>query len=173
MKKCMTYTANNYAQALFETGAGFSADLKTVLDVITDNINFVNIISNPAIDRKLKYSIIDEIFNGKIASEVVQFLKILVEKERFNEFVGIYDCYIMKVDEANGIQEVEIVSAIALTDEKKSEITKELGEKLGKKIVPEWVQDENIIAGLIFKIGDDVIDASLKKSLDNISKNIR
>ena len=133
MKKCMTYTANNYAQALFETGSDFGADLKLVLDVINENADFVNVISNPSVDRGIKFSIIDEIFGGKIASEVVQFLKILVEKERFNEFEGIYDCYIMKVDEANDIREVEIVSAISLTDKKKAEITKKLSKKLGKK----------------------------------------
>ena len=173
MKKCVTYTANNYAQALFEAGSNFSSDLKTVLDVINNNADFVTVISNPAIDRNLKYSIIDEIFKEKIAPDVVQFIKILIEKGRFSEFEGIYDCYVLKVDEALGVQEVEIVSAVALSDEKKSEIVQKLSEKFGKKILPEWVQDESIIAGLIFKIGDDVIDTSLKKRLDNISKNIR
>ena len=173
MKKCVTYTANNYAQALFEAGSNFSSDLKTVLDVINNNADFVTVISNPAIDRNLKYSIIDEIFKEKIAPDVVQFIKILIEKGRFSEFEGIYDCYVLKVDEALGVQEVEIVSAVALSDEKKSEIVQKLSEKFGKKILPEWVQDESIIAGLIFKIGDEVIDTSLKKRLDNISKNIR
>lgn len=173
MNKCMTYTANNYAQALFETGENFGADLKLVLDVISENADFVNVISNPAIDMGLKYEIIDEVFKGKIAPEVVQFLKILVEKGRFGEFNGIYECYLLKSDEAQGVQEVEILSAIELSDTKKSEIAQKLSEKLGKKITPEWIIDENIIAGLVFKIGDDVIDTSLKKKLDDISKNIR
>lgn len=173
MKKCLTNISNNYAQALFETGSNFGADLRTVLETINSSTDFVNVISNPAIDTKVKYSIIDEVFGGKIASEVVKFIKILVEKERFGEFEGIYNCYITKVDEANDIQEVEIVSAISLNETQKKEIENKLSEKLNKKIVSEWVTDENIIGGIVFKIGDDVIDTSLKKSLDDISKNIR
>lgn len=173
MKKCLTNISNNYAQALFETGSGFGADLKTVLDVIKTSADFVNVISNPAVDLKVKHSIIDEVFEGKIVPEVVKFLKILVEKERFGEFESIYECYILKVDEANDIQEVEIVSAIPLNETQKNEIENKLSTKLNKKIVSEWVTDESIIGGLVFKIGDDVIDTSLKKSLDDISKNIR
>lgn len=173
MKRCLTGIVNNYAQALFETGAGFDADLKTILDVIKENADFVNVISNPAIDKSAKYSVIDEIFAGKIDSDVLKFLKILVEKSRFNEFESIYDCYLLKVQASKDIRQVEIVSAIPLVEIRKREIKEKLSEKLGKKIIPEWVTDENIIAGLIFKIGDDVIDTSLKKSLDNISKNIR
>ena len=173
MKKCLTNISNNYAQAIFETGSDFGADLKTVLDAIKTSADFVNVISNPAVDINVKYSIIDEIFGSKIAPEVVKFLKILVEKERFGEFEGIYNCYITKVDEADDIKEVEIISAIPLNETQKNEIKNKLSAKLNKKIVSEWVTDENIIGGLVFKIGDDVIDTSLKKSLDDISKNIR
>ena len=173
MNNIITYSAQNYAEALFETGHDFEADLNTVLDVIKTSADFVNIISNPAIDLNVKYSILDEIFQGKIDGKVLQFLKILTEKNRLNEFEEIRDSYIERVNEANNVKLVEITSAIELSDDLKNRITNKLAEKLNKTIIPEWKINTEIISGLVFKIGDDIIDTSLKNKVESIGKNIR
>ncbi len=133
----------------------------------------MNIISNPSIDLNVKYSILDEIFKGKIDDKVLQFIKILTEKHRLAEFEEIRDSYIQRVNEFNNIKLVEITSAIELNDDFKTRITAKLGEKLSKTIVPEWKIDSGIISGLVFKIGDDIIDASLLNKVESIGKNIR
>lgn len=173
MNKIITYSAQNYAEALFESGPDFEADLNTILEVIKTSADFVNIISNPAIDLNVKYSILDEIFKGKLNDKVLQFLKILTEKNRLGEFGEIRDSYLEKVHEANNIKLVEITSAIELNDDLKNRITNKLSEKLNKKVVPGWKIDSDIISGLVFKIGDNIIDTSLKNKVESIGKNIR
>ncbi len=173
MDKIITYSAQNYTEALFETGKDFAGDLNTILEVIKTSADFMHIISNPAIDLNVKYSILDEIFKGKIDDKVLQFLKILTEKNRLGEFEEIRDSYLEKVNEANNIKRVEITSAIELNDDFKTRITNKLGEKLNKTVVPEWKINPEIISGLVFKIGDDIIDTSLKNKVESIGKNIR
>lgn len=173
MDKIITYSAQNYAEALFETGKDFAGDLNTILEVIKTSADFMHIISNPAIDLNVKYSILDEIFKGKIDDKVLQFLKILTEKNRLGEFEEIRDSYLERVNEANNIKRVEITSAIELNDDFKTRITNKLGEKLNKTVVPEWKINPEIISGLVFKIGDDIIDTSLKNKVESIGKNIR
>lgn len=173
MDKIITYSAQNYAEALFETGKNFAGDLNTVLEVMKSAADFMHIMSNPAIDLNVKYSILDEIFNNKIDDKVLQFIKILTEKNRLGEFEEIRDSYLERVNEANNIKLVEITSAIELNDDFKTRITNKLGEKLNKTIVPEWSINPEIIAGLMFKIGDDIIDTSLKNKVESIGKNIR
>ncbi len=173
MDKIITYSAKNYAEALFETGKEYAADLNTVLEVMKTSADFMHIMSNPAIDLNVKYSILDEIFQGKIDDKVLQFLKILTEKNRLREFEEISDSYKERVNEANNVTPVEITSAIDLNEDFKTRIINKLGEKLGKTIIPEWKTDKEIISGLVFKIGDDIIDTSLKTKVESIGKNIR
>lgn len=73
--------------------------------------------SNPAIDLNVKFSILDEIFKNKIDDKVLQFIKILTEKNRLVELEEIRDAYNEKVNEANNIKLVEITSAIELKEE--------------------------------------------------------
>ncbi len=173
MDKIITYSAKNYAEALFETGKEYAAALNTVLEVMKTSADFMHIMSNPAIDLNVKYSILDEIFQGKIDDKVLQFLKILTEKNRLREFEEISDSYKERVNEANNVTPVEITSAIDLNEDFKTRIINKLGEKLGKTIIPEWKTDKEIISGLVFKIGDDIIDTSLKTKVESIGKNIR
>lgn len=173
MGNIITYSAQNYAEALFETGKDFAADLNTVLEVMKTSADFMNIMSNPAIDLNVKYSILDEIFKNKIDEKVLQFVKILTEKNRISELEEILTAYNERVNEAEGIKPVEITSAIELSEDFKTRITNKLTEKLGKTIIPEWKTDKEIISGLVFKIGDDIVDASLLNKVESIGKNIR
>lgn len=173
MKKIVTNSAQNYAQALFETGQNFEKDLEMVQQVLNDSADFTNVISNPAIDLTTKHEILDEVFKNQINANVLQFIKILAEKNRLNEIEQIKYSYIEKVNEFNNIQKVEIISAIELSEETKSKITNKLSEKFNKTIAPTWDINKEIIAGLVFKIGDDIIDTSLLNKVESIGKNIR
>lgn len=172
MDNIITYSAKNYAEALFEAGQTFSSDLELINTVINTSADFMHIMSNPAIDLNVKYSILDEIFKNKINEKVLQFVKILTEKNRLGEFEQIFAAYKEKVNDENGIQPVEITSAIELNEDFKTKILNKLSEKLNKKIVPEWKIDREIISGLVFKIGDDVVDTSIRNKIESIGKNI-
>lgn len=172
MDNIITYSAQNYAEALFEAGKTFSSDLELISTVMTTSADFMHIMSNPAIDLNVKYSIIDEIFKDKIDEKVLQFIKILTEKNRLGEFDQILASYKDKVNDFNDIKTVEITSATELKEDFKTRILNKLGEKLNKKIVPEWKIDREIISGLVFKIGDDVVDTSIRNKVESIGKNI-
>ncbi len=173
MNNVITHSSQNYAQALFETGATFENDILSVLDTLQASSDLKNIISNPSIDLSIKNNILDEIFKDKIDEKVLQFIKILTEKSRITELKEICHAYREKVNDANGLQQVEIISAIELDEATKNKIITKLNEKLNKKIIPTWKIDKEIISGLIFKLGDNIIDTSLKTKIENISKNIR
>ena len=69
-------------------------------------------------------------------------------------------------------KKVEIVSAIKLNFEAKTNVLFKLEHKLNCEIVPDWQVDEDIIAGLIFKFDDFVIDTSVRNKVENLSKTI-
>jgi len=169
----ITYSAQNYAQALFESGSDFEKDLSLVAEVLSTSADFNSIISNPSIDLETKNTILDEIFANHISPNVLQFIKILTEKGRLNEFEGIQAAYLEKVNNSKNIKPVEITSAIELNDDTKNKIVEKLNQKLNKQIIVNWVVNPEIISGLLFKIGDDIVDATLLSKVENIGKNIR
>ena len=122
----ISLTAKNYADALVQLGQDKTMPYEEILnnlsfikDVCKNSIELEMILDNPAVSNENKFSIIDEIFNGRINSKIIEFLKILIEKKRFKEFDGIIAAFSNEVDKINNMQRVEVTSAIALNDEHK------------------------------------------------------
>lgn len=166
-------SAETYADSLIKADENFEQilnDLNEIKEIISQSDEFNNVMENPSIQNEIKFEIIDEIFKNKINDKLVNFLKILVEKNRFNEFNQIIQAYSNKTDNINNIKRVEVISAIDLTEDQKSRINEKLHTKLQKNIVAKWTTNENIIGGLIIKYDDNVIDNSLKNKLEKLSK---
>jgi len=166
-------TAKIYAQSLFELNLDknfVKSELKNVLETFTDEL--YDFFSNPTIDENVKFEILNDIFQNKVSEEILTFLKLLAEKGRILELSQIYESYIERLNNFENILDVEVVSAIDLDDDLKQKILSKLSEKLHKTIEPKWIVSEDIIAGLVIKIGDEIIDTSLKNKLYNLRKYI-
>ncbi len=171
--------AKNYAEALIMIGEEglvpfdkLASDLGIINDAINDSADLREVFTNPSFTEETKASIVESIFDGKVDSHLVNFLKILISKNRINEFGGIYADFVEKLNVIHNIQPVKIVSAIELDDNYKNNIVNKLSSKISKTIQPEWCVDKDIIAGLKIKINDDVIDMSLKNRIDKLSKSL-
>ena len=173
MEKQISQLAKTYADSLFEADENrekILSDLMTVSDVIENSSEFASTMLNPAISLNIKFEIIDEIFKNELSPKILNFIKIIVEKNRFNEFGQIISAYKELLDSANNTQNVEIISAIELSDSQKQNIIEKLSAKLNKNIKPDWIIDKSIIAGLVIKMDDNVIDSSVKNKLEKLSR---
>ncbi len=175
----ISISAKNYAEALIEiardgvmTYNEIYEDLNSVQEILDMAPELSEVLKNPTVSYDIKADITDEIFQKEVHASIVNFLKILIEKNRFQEFSRIRAAYINKLNKINNIQPVSVTSAVELTGEQKKSITGKLEEKLRKQVQPCWNIDENIIAGLVVKINDDVIDTSLKNKINKISKEL-
>ncbi len=98
---------------------------------------------------------------------MVNFLKILVDKNRFSLFNDILSAYRETLDDINNISKVRVTSAVEMTKEAQDKLKSKLEEKLKKKVVFDMDINPDIIAGLVIKIGDNVVDMSLKHKLED------
>ena len=92
-------------------------NLNLVKEVISQSRDFVEAMENPAIDDKVKFEIINEIFSNQINEKIINFLKVLITKKRFCELDKIIQAYSNELDEINNIKRVEVLSAVDLTEE--------------------------------------------------------
>ena len=175
----ITAAAKNYAEALIDlakyneiTYDELEKDLKTALDAYNVSDDMPSVLNNPSINLEVKTDIVKSIFKGRVSDKVINFLIILVEKNRMSEFPQICRQFKMNLNEINNIQPVTVTSAIELSKEQKEQIVEKLSQKLKKTIEPSWKTDDGIIAGLMIKIYDNIIDMSVKNRINKLNKRL-
>ncbi len=178
-EKQISTSAKNYADSLIQVGKDgiisydtILKDLNIVKEIIAESDELVKVMDNPAISINAKNEIIDSVFSNQISDKIINFLKILIDKNRFNELEQIILSYSNEVDNINNIKRVKVFSAVEITPDRKQRLIEKLQNKLQKNIAVDWLTDKDIIGGLVIKIDDDVIDNSLKNKLESLSKNI-
>ena len=168
--------SKNYAKALMDISkqdasfANVKTDLSKVLETLNSSNDLNLVMNNSSVSVSQKIEILEEIFNDKISPKVLNLLKIITEKGRFNEFENIVTAYNEMFDNLEKRKNVEIVSSFDLDADVKDKILKKLEEKLNSEIIPYWTIDENIIAGLVFKFDNFVVYTSVQSKLKNLSK---
>ncbi len=171
--------AKRYAKSLLDLSKedGFSKEeilesLQNAQTILKSSSDLFNVMTNPIISAKNKEDIIDEVFAKDVNKTIRNTLKLLINKNRFNLIYSIVQIFSELLDEINNTVNVDVTCAVELDEEKKNLIQQKLKEKLNKTVNVVYKKDETIIAGLIYKIGDDVIDTSLLHKLDEIKKEI-
>jgi F-type H+-transporting ATPase subunit delta len=171
------FSARRYAQALFDVAQEKNkadvllSDLETVSQLNTDK-TVSAYLDNPAISFKEKESVLSGKMSG-IDSAVVNLIYMLLSNGRVNKLPAVIDEYRQMVDSSKGVERAEVITAVPLDDKARQNISKRLGDMLGKKIV---IQPENtdpeLIGGVIVKVGGKLLDGSTRSALNILKKEI-
>lgn len=131
---------------------------------------FKNFIRNPLISNEEKKSVLNEIF-GKDNSDNLNILLYILDKGRINCIKYIVAEYLKIYYRKNRILDVRATFTKELTEEQKKKLIDKLSQKTGKEINLEIKIDKNILGGGIIRIGDKIIDGSIRRELDNWKRN--
>ena len=165
-----------YSKAIFEI-AEEKNQVKEIYEMLNSAMvlyrtdkEFKNFILNPLIDSEQKKSVLNEIF-GKDNSENLNILLYILDKGRMNCIKYIVAEYLKIYYRKNRILDVKATFTKELTDEQKKKLIDKLSQKTGKEINLEIKIDKDILGGGIIKIGDKIIDGSIRRELDNWKKS--
>ena len=167
-----------YANALYDAAQEqnltdkINKQLTDVCEMFESSCELQGVVNSPVVSVSKKFEIIDDIFKKSCDKTLLNFLKILIEKDRFSEINAITKAYYDLCNQKLNIKKVEVVSSCELDSDKKDTIKKMLNKKLNANVNIEWHTDKSIIAGLVFKYDDKIVDTSLRTKLNNISKNL-
>lgn len=170
--------SERYAQALLElVSDNLSKEdiLKELLDITesvkgSDDLN--KVMTSPVISDDEKKNVISKLFENTTNKVILNFLKLLIDKNRFSMLESITKEYKNEINRLNNLLSINVTSAINLTEDEKSAIKDKLSNILNKNIELEWATNPDIIAGLVFEVGDNIIDNSLRHKLQDLSRNI-
>lgn len=172
----MSYEAvgRRYASAVFEL-AKEAGTLPTVAREITefagtyrDNRELSVVLGNPLVDQKARESILVDIAQRMgLGPTTLSTLRLLVRRRRLEALPDIALELSRLVDEDGKVVRAEVASAAPLSEAYVAKLRAELEKATGQKVVVVCRHDPSLIAGVVTKIGDRVIDGSLRARLDN------
>lgn len=147
------------------------SSLKELLDTDKTLLNFL---SAPHILNEQKLSIIRKVFSSSMNELFVEFLVVLVDKSRVNFLPEIIDELKRMIEAENGVGRVTVITAVALDESERKNLSIKIAKKTGLKIILEEKVDRSIIAGMIIILHNEIIDGSTKHKLnlleDQLSK---
>lgn len=170
------YLDKRYALALYQIAEEkgkveeFLEDLREICNLIDKDKDFQEVIKHPQISTKKKKETFTNIFKGRIDNELLSFLLILIEKDRIsyikeklNEMEKIH------LEKMNTLKAV-VITAVPMLDEEKTVLKQNLEKKYNKKIIMTTEVDRSILGGVFVRVGNDVIDGTVKSKLEEMKE---
>ncbi len=167
-----------YGHALFQVATELNKkdeileEAEAVLQVLEKEKDFFKLMTSPAISVASKKSIIKSVFEGHISNELLNFCYVMIDKRRFTHFSKGIKAYKEYYDQEEGFANGKIYSVVALSDEKIEAFEKETGKLLQKNIKLKNEIDKKLIGGVKILIDGKILDASIKKRLEDLAEDI-
>lgn len=163
-----------YAAAIFELAeeenqvSDIYEELLDVQKIIASSYDLKNVLKIPFIKKEDKRSLIDSIFGKEIHKNVLNFLKVLIDADRIGELSSIVLEYKRLYNEKLNIIEGRVTTVVPLSEDKISLLEEKLSSKYNKTVKLINNVDENILGGVLIKIGNEEIDGSVKSRLTDL-----
>jgi F-type H+-transporting ATPase subunit delta len=167
--------ARRYAQALLEVGVDegklekIVSDFDTVAHAWTTSGELRNAIENPLIPNAAKRAVIRELSDQIGATSTTQSaLLFLVDRHRMRVLPYLAGALRDLADGREGVVRAEVTTAIPLSESYYARLQAQLERLTGKRIVLDRAVDPSLVGGVVTRIGDRVIDGSLRTRLDSL-----
>ena len=119
--------SKTYGEALFElvlekgTMDEALEELNGLLGVLKEHGELDQLLTHPKISKEEKISVMEQVFKGRISDDVLGFLLILIEKDRYTELPAVAEYFISQVREYKNIGTAQVTSAFPVTEEQRLE----------------------------------------------------
>ena len=170
----------SYGEALFELALerneldSIAEQVDVLAQSFAENPELLKLLNHPKISKEEKISVIENIFKGRFSDNIVGFLVIVTEKDRGAEIEGILNYFKAKVREYKKIGVARVTSAVELSADQKARVEEKLLQQTSyESFEVDYKVDDSLIGGMVIRIGDRVVDSSIRTKLDNMTKNLR
>lgn len=170
----MTDTAKQYALAVFSLALEnkevkkFADEFKTFVDGLDEEVK--KFFGHPKITKDQKKELIDNIIKEKL---LVDFLKVIVDNNRFELIESIYYSLMELVNDMNKVMEINVFTNKKLSKENLEKIKAKLGKSYQRGIKVNELIDEKIIGGIRIEYEDKVIDNTINRHLLDLKSSLK
>ncbi len=172
--------ARRYARALFDLAKQSGAlekagtDLHGVVSLARESEALARLFRDPIFSAGEKRSVLAALADRLETGAMVRdFLFLLADKSRLALLARIAGEYQILLDAEQGVLRGEIISAVPLDDKTRANVLGKLAKKAGRSLILDFKVDTTLLGGMLLKVGDSVMDASLKTQLSLLRDTIK
>ena len=170
---------NVYGDALFELAKEenkvdeFFEEVTGLIQVLSENHDLTKMMTHPHISKEEKLQTVETVFKGKISDEIIGLMRMVVEKDHFGQMKDIFEYFVSSVKEFKNIGVCYISTPLELSDQKKKEVENRLLETTKyETLETHYKIDKDLIGGMVIRIGDRVVDSSIRTKIYNLSREL-
>ncbi len=170
--------AERYARALFmvaeRRGEVFEAleDLRGVLALVEADPRLDAFLRSPQVPLPRKRALVTSAIGGRVVEPVARFVDLMLRKKRLELLAGALAALEKQVRAWQGLQEAEAVSAVPLTEDERGRLHARLERVTGLTLELKTRVDPDLIGGLYVRIGDRVMDRSVRGLLGSLRERL-
>ncbi|MEE4352951.1 MAG: ATP synthase F1 subunit delta [Desulfatiglans sp.] len=172
--------SRRYAKALLSIGqedgmyGEYGENLQEFKQFCQENREFFGVISNQVFSVDERKNILEFILKkSSFAGVVKNFLRLLLDKNRIGAIGDITDYYERLTDEISNVTRAQVIAARPLKEPAFGRLNETLTKLTAKEVKIEVDHDESLIGGLIVKIGDLVLDGSVRAQLEGLKESLK
>lgn len=173
--------SKTYGEALFDVALESGGDkagelleeINCIRELLAANPQFDELMRHPGIPKQEKLQVVETVFRGRISEELVNFLEVVVSKERYGELTAIFEYFIGRVKAQKKIGVAYVTSAVELSAGQKNAVRARLLETGGfREMEMHYATDPSLIGGMVIRIDDRVVDSSIRTKLNGLTKQL-
>lgn len=169
--------ARPYAEAAFRLaeGSGATANWSSALArlaAVAQSADVAQLIGNPRVSPALLTELLVSL-SGDTGSSLRNFVSTLVENKRVPVLPSVHEQFEILKNEREGTIDAEIESALPMDDGQLAALVKDLEQRFKRKIRPQVTTNAALIGGACVKVGDEVIDGSVRGKLAAMSAALK
>lgn len=169
---------NRYATALFDIAFDkgamiqFEEEARMIKKVFDEEPEYIKLLSHPSIIEEEKIELVEKAFTGQVSDEFIGLMALMIKKSRTEYLIRVLEQFIYMAKEASGVLTAQVISAMPLTNQQLAQIKSNIEKNTGKTIEMDTTVDPSIIGGLIVRVGDKVVDGSIKGQMDALKSQL-
>ncbi|MCI5226999.1 MAG: F0F1 ATP synthase subunit delta [Candidatus Electrothrix sp. AX2] len=175
-----TVVAKRYARAIFRLGQengtvdSYAETLSTLADLFDDpELEVAETLINPLYPLEARHKVMTAIAEAAGADAMIAFLNLLLERKRIDVLREVAAEVRGMLDLEKNISHGRVTSAIELDDVLLGKIQAKLEDITGNKVILETQVDPSLIGGMIARVGDLVLDGSIRTQLNGLKESIK
>jgi F-type H+-transporting ATPase subunit delta len=171
--------ASRYAAALFELGneqgnlSQLSDEIRRIAEAYSSSHDLRSVLDNPVVLESQRTAILREICERlSLSPSAKNVVGLLAERQRLATLPFIARALAQLTDEHMGVVRASVTSATKLDEGFYGRLQREMEAKTGRKVSLERAVDPTLLGGIVVRVGDRIIDGSLRTRLDGLQAQL-
>ncbi|HLV65762.1 MAG TPA: ATP synthase F1 subunit delta [Polyangiaceae bacterium] len=169
--------AERYARAIFElsveTGQDLVRPIQAFADVYKSSRELQGVLDNPLVERSKRDAVLEEVAaRVGLRGPALNAIRLLAERHKLRALPEIARRLSRLSDRHAGVVRATVTSAVRLPDFFYQRIEQELSNAVGRRILLERREDPSLIGGIVTRIGDNIIDGSIRGRLAEVERRL-